>query len=84
MQRWREILRRWHQRLLLLLAKKWQAASLSTVIDKNQQPAILTANLVATIQQELLELRGPVAAHVDANPHELLPQTANENRNFAL
>ena len=55
------------------------SASLSTVIDKKpaaSDPGL--ANLVATIQQELLELRESVAAHVDANPHELLPQTAND------
>ena len=54
------------------------SASLSTVIDKKpaaSDPGL--ANLVATIQQELLELRESVAAHVDAN-HELLPQTAND------
>ena len=55
------------------------SASLSTVIDNKpaaSDPGL--ANLVATIQQELLELRESVAAHVDANPHELLPQTAND------
>ena len=55
------------------------SASLSTVIDNKpaaSDPGL--ANLVATIQQELLELRESVAAHVDANPHELQPQTADD------
>ena len=55
------------------------SASLSTVIDSKPAASDLgLANLVATIQQELLELRESVAAHVDANPHELQPQTAND------
>ena len=56
------------------------SASLSNVIDKKataSDPEL--ANLVATIQQELLDLRESVAAHVDANPHELNAQSANDN-----
>ena len=56
------------------------SASLNTVIDqkpKASDPGL--ANLVATIQQELLELRESVAAHVDANPQELQPQAANDS-----
>ena len=55
------------------------STSLSTVIENKpaaSDPGL--ANLVATIQQELLELRESVAAHVDANPHELQPETAND------
>ena len=55
------------------------SASLSAVIDNKpaaSDPGL--ANLVATIQQELLELRESVAAHLDANPQELQPQTADD------
>ena len=55
------------------------SASLSTVMDNKattSDPEL--ASLVATIQQELLELRESVSAHVEANPHELNAESAND------
>lgn len=55
------------------------SASLDSVLDNkaNGSDAGL-ANLVANIQQELLELRQSVVAHVEANPHELNTQPESE------
>jgi len=55
------------------------SASLNSVIDAKpiaSDPGL--ANLVANIQQELLELRESVVAHVATNPHELNPQENND------
>lgn len=55
------------------------SASLNSVMDKNPGASDAgLANLVANIQQELLELRESVVAHVAANPHELRPESESE------
>lgn len=51
------------------------SASLNKVMDNKTPPSDTgLADLVANIQQELLELRASVVTHVAANPHELHPE----------
>ncbi|MEC7106107.1 MAG: hypothetical protein VXX02_04525, partial [Pseudomonadota bacterium] len=51
------------------------SASLNKVMDNKTLPSDTgLADLVANIQQELLELRASMVTHVAANPHELHPE----------